>query len=106
MTTWTARAPEPFASNAEFWRSVSASVDALLALVVATVVVVLAGPWGAAAFAVPVALLLRAAITGRRSERVTRLQFESRDAWRLAERQAVGAVMGRALIRKRWPLAR
>jgi hypothetical protein len=106
VTTWTARAPEPFAGNAEFWQSVAASVDALLALILATVVVVLAGPWGTAAFAVPVALLLRAAIAGRRSERVTRPQFPDRDTWRLAERQAVGAVMGRALIRKRWPFVR
>jgi hypothetical protein len=106
VTTWTSRAPEPFAGNAEFWRSVTASVDALLTLIVAAVVVVLAGPWGAAAFAVPGALLLRAAITGRRSEHATRPQFPDRDTWRLAERQAVGAVMGRALLRKRWPFAR
>ena len=106
MTTWTSRAPEPFAGNAEFWRSVTASVDALLTLIVATVVVVLAGPWGAIAFAVPVGLLVRAAVTGRRSERVTRPQFPDRDTWRLAERQAVGAVMGKALIRRRWPLSR
>jgi hypothetical protein len=106
VTTWTSRAPEPFAGNVDFWRSVTASVDALLTLILATVVVLLAGAWGAAAFAVPVALLLRAAINGRRSEQVTRPQFPDRDTWRQAERQAVGAVMGKALVRKRWPLSR
>ena len=41
-----------------------------------------------------------------RRMQVTRPQFDDRQTWRLAERQAVGAVMGKALVRKRWPLAR
>jgi hypothetical protein len=106
VTAWTSDAPEPFAGNAEFWRSVTASVDALVTLLLAIVVVVLAGPWGAIAFAAPACLLARAAVTGRRSEQVTRPQFPDRGAWRLAERQAVGAVMGKALVRKRWPFSR
>jgi hypothetical protein len=106
VTAWSTDAPEPFAGNAEFWRSVTASVDALLTLVLATVLAVLAGPWGAVAFVVPAGLLIRAAVTGRRSEQVTRPQFADRRAWRLAERQAVGTVMGKALVRRRWPFAR
>ena len=101
-----ADAPEPFAGNADFWRSVAASVDALLTFVVAAVVTVLAGPLGAVAFAVPLVLLVRAAVTGRRSEGQTRPTFADRNAWRLAERQAVGRVLGKALVRKRWPLPR
>jgi hypothetical protein len=106
VTAWSSRAPEPFAGNAEFWRSVGASMDAFVALILATIAAVLAGAWGAVAFIVPLALLVRAAIAGRASERVTKPHFESHEAWRLAERQAVGAVMGKALIRPRWPFAR
>ncbi len=106
MTAWTSDAPEPFAGNADFWRSVAASVDALLTFVLAAVVTVLAGPIGAVAFAVPLALLFRAAITGRRSEGETRPTFADQGEWRLAERQAVGRVLGKALVRRRWPLAR
>lgn len=84
----------------------AASVDALLALIAATLIVVFAGVWGAVAFAVPVALLVYAAVTGRRSEHETMPQFPDRTAWRLAERQAVGAVLGAAFVRKRWPFAR
>ncbi len=103
MTAWSSNAPEPFAGNGEFWRSVAASVDALLALIAATLIVVFAGAWGALAFAIPIGLLVYAAITGRRSEHETMPQFADRAAWRLAERQAVGAVLGRAFVRKRWP---
>jgi hypothetical protein len=106
VTTWTADAPEPFAGNADFWRSVAASVDGFLTFVLATVVTVLAGPIGAVTFAVPLALLARAAVTGRRSEGQTRPTFAGRNEWRLAERQAVGSVMFKALVRKRWPLPR
>jgi hypothetical protein len=106
VTAWTSDAPEPFAGNADFWRSVGASVDALVTFVLAAVVTLLAGPLGAIAFAVPLGLLLWAAVTGRRSEGQTQLTFADRDAWRLAERQAVGSVMFRAFVRKRWPLAR
>ena len=106
MTAWTSDAPEPFAGNADFWRSVAASLDALLTFVVAAAVTVLVGPDGAVTFAVPIALLMRAAVTGRRSEGQTRPTFADRNAWRLAERQAVGSVMLKALVRKRWPLAR
>ena len=106
MTAWTSDAPEPFAGNADFWRSVAASVDALVTFVVAAVVTILAGPLGAVAFAVPVALLIRAAVTGRRSEGQTRPSFADRNAWRLAERQAVGRVLVKAVVRKRWPLSR
>ena len=78
----------------------------MLTMLVAAFVVVLVGPWGLLAFALPAALLTRAAFSGRRSERVTRPQFEDRAAWRQAEREAVAAVFFSALIRKRWPLAR
>jgi MFS superfamily sulfate permease-like transporter len=106
VTTWTSDAPQPFAGNADFWRSVAASVDALLTFVVAAVVTVLVGLIGAVTFAVPLALLVRAAVTGRRSEGQTRPTFADRNAWRLAERQAVGSVLAKALVRRRWPLAR
>jgi hypothetical protein len=106
VTAWTSDAPEPFAGNADFWRSVAASVDALLAVVVTAIVVVLAGPIGAVVFALPVALLVRAAICGKRSERQTKPTFADHAAWRRAERDAVASVFPKALIRKRWPLAR
>ncbi len=106
VTAWTSDAPQPFADNADFWRSVAASVDALLAFVLAAVVTVLAGPIGAVAFIVPVALLARAAVTGSRSERETRPAFSGRNEWRLAEREAVASVLAKAVVRKRWPLAR
>jgi hypothetical protein len=106
MTAWSSFAPEPFASNREFWRSVGASVDGLLMMLVAAFVVTAVGPWGLLTFAAPVALLVRAGVTGRRSMRATRPLFADRRAWREAERQAVALVFFSALIRKRWPFTR
>jgi hypothetical protein len=106
MTAWSSVAPEPFASNSEFWRSVGSSVDGLLTMLVAAVVVTAVGSWGLLTFAAPAALLVRAGVTGRRSARATRAQFADRRAWRLAEREAVAAVFLSALIRKRWPFTR
>jgi hypothetical protein len=106
VTAWSSYAPEPFASNREFWRSVGASVDGLLTMLVAAVVVTAVGPWGLLTFAAPVTLLVRAGVTGRRSMHATRPQFTDRRAWREAERKAVAAVFFSALIRKRWPFSR
>ncbi len=106
MTAWSANAPEPFAGNAEFWRSVGASVDALLAQIVVTAVVTFAGPWAAVTEIVPAGLLLIALVSGRRSERETRPQFATHDAWRRAERDAVGSVLAGALVRRRWRFSR
>jgi predicted acyltransferase len=85
---------------------VAASVDAFLALILAAAVLLLAGPWGAVAFTVPAALLVRAGVTGKRSERQTRPAFADHAAWRQAERDAVASVLPKAVVRKRWPLAR
>jgi hypothetical protein len=85
---------------------VAASVDALVALLVAALIMAFAGPWGSLAFVVPAALLVRAGIAGRRSERATRQQFSDLRQWRDAEREAVAAVFFSALLRKRWPFAR
>jgi hypothetical protein len=78
----------------------------LVALLVAAVITAFAGPWGLLAFVAPAALLVRAGIAGRRSSRATRTQFANQKAWRNAEREAVAAVFFKALLRRRWPLAR
>ena len=83
-----------------------ASVDALVTLFVATVIMAFTGPGGCLAYVVPAVLLVRAAIAGRRSSRATRTQFADQKAWRNAEREAVAAVFFTALLRKRWPLNR
>lgn len=106
MTAWTRHAKEPFASNDDFFRSVSASVDALPALVFATVLTIILGPLAAIAFVVPIALLARAGWCGSRSARVTRATFPTTDAWRRAERQAVASVLVQALFRPRWTRVR
>lgn len=97
---------EPFASDDDFWVSVAASVDALLTLLLATAITLVVGAWGAVAFAVPLGLLVRAGLTGRRSGRRTRTMFATIDQWRLAERQAVASVMVGAVVRPRWKLRR
>jgi hypothetical protein len=51
---WSAEVEEPFRSDARFWRSVTTSLFALLALLLAAVVTGIAGRWGAVAFALPV----------------------------------------------------
>lgn len=102
MTDWKRDVPEPFASDDDFWVSVAASVDALLTLVLATAVTLLVGIWGTLAFVVPAALLVRAGLAARRSERRTRAMFATVDQWRQAERRAVGSVMVGATVRPRW----
>jgi hypothetical protein len=102
MMVWKRDVREPFASDDDFWISVAASVDALLTLVLASVITLLFGAWGAIAFAVPIALLVRAGLTGNRSARRTRTMFATIDQWRHAERQAVASVMVGAAVRPRW----
>ena len=87
---------EPFRSDDRFWRSVTASVFALVTLLAAAVVTGLIGRWGALAFAVPVLLIGVAARNARASTATTRPMFATRGEWRHAERQAVAAALARA----------
>jgi hypothetical protein len=103
---WTARIAEPFRSYREFWTSLAASADAVVALavaVLAAVGLVLAGDtvWSAVPFAAPAGLAIRAAVIGRSSSRRSQASFADRQAWRDAERGAVAAAFGPTLRRPR-----
>lgn len=98
--TSTTPVAEPFASDVQFWMSVRASGDALVSLIIATVLTVTLGSAWAAAFVVPAALLVRAGVTGRASARRSRAMFATRDEWRDAERQAVARAIVPALLRQ------
>src|SRR3954453_962715 len=87
---------EPFRSDDRFWRSVTASLFALVTLLAAAVVAGLVGRWGALAFAVPLLLLAVAAREAKASTARTRPTFATRDEGRDAERQAVAAALARA----------
>jgi hypothetical protein len=102
MRPWKTDVAEPFASNDDFWRSVGSSVDASLTLVVTVVLAAAFGPVAAIAFVLPIALLMYAALTGRRSAAQTRGRFATHDEWRDAERRAVASVLPRAYARPRW----
>jgi hypothetical protein len=105
------RVAEPFRSDPEFWRSVCASADALVLLGMAAAGSALLGLTGVGLawlpFVLPALLLVRAAVTGYRFHRdhaplpavVDTVRGEL--SWRDAERTAVAAVFGRALIRSR-----
>ncbi len=102
---------EPFRSDPEFWRSVCASADAVVLLGVAVVASAPLGLAGAALAWLPLVLpaffLVRAAVSGYRFHRghaplparVDTVRGEL--SWRDAERTAVAAVFGRALMRRR-----
>ena len=92
---------EPFRSDDAFWRSVTASVFALVTLLAAAVVTGVVGSWGAFAFAVPVLLVGVAARNAKASTAATRPMFMTRDQWRDAERQAVAAALARGGRRPR-----
>ena len=102
---------EPFRSDPEFWRSVCASADAVVLLGMAVAGSALLGLAGAGLAWLPLVLpaifLVRAAVAGSRFHRghaplptlVDTVRGEQ--SWRDAERTAVAAVFGRALIRSR-----
>jgi hypothetical protein len=103
---------EPFRSDEDFWRSVCASADAALLLVVAAAASVVLRLTGAGIgfvwlpFAVPMAFLVRAAVSGLRfhrgHERPSVVETpRGGQSWRDAERGAVATVFGRALVRGR-----
>ena len=91
------RVSEPFRSDRQFWRSLRASIAALVALVAASVVFFLAGGAAAAVYVVPLILMAMAAMLARSSSAATRPQFATREQWRDAEREAVA----RALLLRR-----
>lgn len=99
MNGWTAKVAAPFRDDAKFWASVGRSADALWALVIATVLVVLFGGYAAIAFVVPVLLLVISGRDARASTSATRPLFQTRDEWRGAERQAVAAALPGAFVR-------
>ena len=84
---------EPFASDANFWRSVRASCAALISVGAATTLTALLGPLWALSYTVPAALLVSAAIAGRASSRRSQRAFASHELWRDAERRAVAAAL-------------
>jgi hypothetical protein len=102
---------EPFRSDPDFWRSVCASADAFVLLVVAVAGSALLGLAGVGLAWLPLVLpaifVVRAAVAGYRfhrghaplAARVDTVRGEL--SWRDAERAAVAAVFGRALIRRR-----
>jgi hypothetical protein len=102
---------QPFRSDPEFWRSVCASADAFVLLVVAVACSALLGLAGAGLAWLPLVLpaifLVRAAASGYRFHRghapLPALVDTARGelSWRDAERSAVAAVFGRALMRRR-----
>ena len=75
------------------------SVDAFWTLILATVLVVVLGPWAAVAFVVPVVLLAMSWRAAQASKAHTQPTFTSRDAWRDAERGAVAAAIPGAFFR-------
>ncbi|MFL6238062.1 MAG: hypothetical protein ACJ735_01025 [Actinomycetes bacterium] len=98
---------EPFRSDERFWRSVSASADAVAALVLAvaaalTIELTAGGAWCAVPFAVPTVFLVRAGRAGRASAHQSQASFGSEAEWRNAEREAVAQVFFRVLLRRRW----
>ena len=107
------RVVEPFRSDPDFWRSVCASADAVVLLafaVVATALLRVAGGDTAFVwlpFAMPAVFLFRAAVSSSRFHRgheplpalVDTATGEQ--SWRDAERPAVAAVFGRAVVRSR-----
>jgi hypothetical protein len=102
---------QPFRSDPEFWRSVCASADAFVLLVVAVACSALLGLAGAGLAWLPLVLpaifLVRAAASGYRFHRghapLPALVDTARGelSWRDAERSAVAAVFGWALMRRR-----
>jgi hypothetical protein len=104
---------EPFRSDPEFWRSVCASADAAVLLVVSVACAALLRATGASAaivwapFILPALFLIRAALCSSRFHGAHEPLPTVVDApqgelsWRDAERAAVAAVFGRALLRQR-----
>jgi hypothetical protein len=108
-TDWSDDVAEPFRSDTDFWASVAASADAVLALLLAAtaaaaLAVTVGGGWPLLPFVVPAALLVRAAVCGRASARNSREAFTAEAQWRAAERRAVAQVFGRMLLRRRTPV--
>lgn len=109
---------EPFRSDPQFWRSVCASADAVVLLGIAiagSALLRLAGVGAGLAwlpFAVPAIFLFLALVSGFRFHRghaplpalVETVRGEQ--SWRDAERTAVAAVFGRALVRSRHLISR
>lgn len=107
------RVAEPFRSDPQFWRSVCASADAVLLLAIAVLAAVVLRLNGAGTvvvllpFTLPGIFLARAAASSSRFHRshqplstlVDTAQGEQ--SWRDAERIAVAAVFGRALVSRR-----
>jgi len=87
---------EPFRSDDRFWHSVTASLFALMTVLAAALLTGMFGRWGAAAFVVPVLLLVVAARDAKASTARTRPTFATTEEWRDAERRAVAAALARA----------
>lgn len=92
---------EPFHSDDRFWRSVAASLLALVTIIAATAVTAFVGRWGVLVFVVPLALLVMAGRDARASTALSRPTFQTRADWRAAERRAVAAALVRGARRTR-----
>jgi hypothetical protein len=107
------RVADPFGSDPQFWQSVCASADAVVLLAVAVAAAVVLRLTGAATvvvllpFTLPGVFLVRAAVSSSRFHRghqpLPALIDTTRgeQSWRDAERIAVAAAFGRALVRRR-----
>jgi fatty acid desaturase len=105
---WSDDVPEPFRSDRNFWASVAASADAVLAILLAAAAAValaltVGAAWTLLPFVVPAGLLVRAARCGRLSARSSREAFAGDEQWRVAERRAVAQVFAKVLLRRRTP---
>jgi hypothetical protein len=104
---------EPFRSDPDFWRSVGASADAVVLLAVAIAAAALLRVAGVGTvlvllpFTLPGIFLVRAAVSSSRFHRGHRPlpayvdTARGEQSWRDAERNAVAAAFGRALVRSR-----
>ena len=93
--------PAPFADDPDFRHSIAASVGGLLLALIATGLTLTFGPLAALGYLAAAALLAWAALVGRRSSVRSRRSFATRTEWKLAERQAVAAMLASAFVRRR-----
>jgi hypothetical protein len=93
--------PAPFVDDPDFRRSIAASIGGLILALVATGLTIAFGPLAALIYLGAAGSLAWAALAGRRSSVRSRKSFATRGEWKLAERQAVAAMLSSALVRPR-----
>jgi hypothetical protein len=91
----------PFADDPDFRRSILASVGGLALALIAPGLTLAFGPLAALGYLAAAAALAWAAHVGRRSSARSRTSFATRAEWKLAERQAVAAMLTSGRVRPR-----